>query len=75
MENEEQLVKIGNMQWSNRSDGDKLDLLANWFYAKYPNDINPEVQTDLRRMAKRLDALDALIEKIEKSEKGKNDGI
>jgi hypothetical protein len=60
------------MQWANQSDSDKLNLLANWFDAKYPDDFNPEIQTDLRRMAKRLDALEILIEKVEDSQEGRN---
>ena len=41
-----------------QTDGDKLRLLAEWSDLKYPSDKNPEVQDDLRRIAKRLDALD-----------------
>jgi len=31
---------------------ERLELLADWLDAKFPNDHNPEVQSDLRRMAK-----------------------
>ena len=41
-----------------KTDGDKLRLLADWFDARYPEDPTPEVQNDLRRMAKKLDELD-----------------
>ena len=41
-----------------KTDGEKLKLLADWIDTKYPNDLNPVVQEDLRRMAKRLDELD-----------------
>jgi len=33
------------------SDAEKLETLAAWFDMKYPNDPNPEVQNDLRRIA------------------------
>ena len=38
------------------TDSEKLRLLADWFDMKYPNDKNPEVQNDLRRIADNLDA-------------------
>ena len=38
------------------TDSEKLRLLADWFDMKYPNDKNPEVQDDLRRIADNLDA-------------------
>ena len=38
------------------TDSEKLRLLADWFDMKYPNDKNPEVQNDLRRIADKLDA-------------------
>ena len=33
-------------------DPEKLDMLAEWFDARYPNDPYPEVQIDLRMWAK-----------------------
>lgn len=33
-------------------DPDKLELLADWFDKRYPNDQNPEVQSDLREWAR-----------------------
>ena len=38
------------------TDSEKLRLLAEWFDLKYPNDKNPEVQNDLRRIADNLDS-------------------
>ena len=38
------------------TDSEKLRLLADWFDMKYPNDKNPEVQNDLRRIADNLGA-------------------
>lgn len=40
------------------TDSEKLLLLAEWFDMKYPNDPNPEVQTDLRRIATRIELLE-----------------
>ena len=37
------------------SDSEKLRLLADWFDAKFPNDPNPEVQNDLRKIANKLE--------------------
>ena len=47
------VAEVGMMQ----ADGDKLRLLAEWFDLKYPNDKNPEVQKDLRRIADNLDSM------------------
>ena len=41
-----------------KTDGEKLDLLADWIDTKFPNDPDPEVQEDLRRIATRLHKLD-----------------
>jgi len=32
----------------------KLEFLAEWIDAKYPGDLNPEMQNDLRRMAREM---------------------
>ena len=40
----------------------KLNLLANWIDRKYPNDSDPEVQTDLRRWAEQTRAVLAKFE-------------
>ena len=40
-----------------KTDGEKLRLLADWFDVRYPEDPTPEVQNDLRRIAKKLDKL------------------
>ena len=42
-----------------KTDGNKLRFLADWFDIRYPKNLTPGVQNDLRRMAKRLDELDA----------------
>jgi chromosome segregation ATPase len=36
------------------TDEQKLLVLADWIDAKYPNDPNPEVQADLRQIAKEI---------------------
>ena len=35
-------------------DADKLELLAEWIDAKYPDDLKPEAQDDLRLWANRI---------------------
>jgi hypothetical protein len=39
------------------SDSDKLRLLADWLDLKFPNDSDPQVQIDLRRIASELNQL------------------
>ena len=41
------------------TDGEKLRILAIWIDSKFPNDLDPEVQNDLRRIADKLDIIDA----------------
>lgn len=36
---------------------EKLRKLADWFDVKYPDDPNPEVQNDLRKLADQLDKM------------------
>lgn len=44
---------------------EKLRMLADWFDVKYPDDPDPEVQTDLRLLAGQIE----LIEKFFSSQK------
>ncbi len=41
-----------------KTDSEKLRLLADWFDIIYPDDPNPEIQKDLRRMADEWEAID-----------------
>ncbi len=47
-----------------KTDSDKLRYLAKWIDVKYPNDLDPEVQRDLRRIANKLASLEDAIKKI-----------
>jgi len=46
---------------SEKTDSEKLLTLADWIDLKYPNDKNPEVQIDLRKIATHLSKRDELI--------------
>lgn len=43
-----------------KTDYEKLNLVADLFDVTFPNDPNPEIQTDLRRIANRIHELEAL---------------
>lgn len=39
------------------TDAEKLRCVADWIDKKYPNDLNPEVQMDLRRIANYIEEM------------------
>ena len=43
------------------TDSEKLDALADWLDVKFPDDPDPEVQIDLRRIASKLNKLENIL--------------